>query len=117
MDDIAQAFRATRIDLLDFFADPKEQRSFAARVPYEDYESEFFCWWFDDFHPHSELFSRAFVASEIDTLSTFSAVWERESILFGQSSRPIDELLSTNGWHSVVEAARHALLRLPDGAA
>ena len=117
MDEIAKSFRATRIDLLKFYADPTEQRSFANDTHYDDYESEFFCWWFDDFHPGSELFKRAFVANEIETLTAFSAVWGRESALLGEVARPIDDLLSTSGWSSVVEAARHALFRFTGGTA
>jgi hypothetical protein len=116
VDAIAKSFRETRIGLLRFFADPVEQLSFAKATHYADYESEFFCWWFDDFHPDSELFSSAFSGGEIGVLSSFSAEWDRESACLGQKERSMDELLSTSSWNTVIEAARHALSHFRDSS-
>ena len=112
MDDIAQGFRESRLNLLELIASPTEQRTFAAKVPYGDYASEFYCWWFDDFHPDSDLFQQAFLPNEIEILRYFSSTWEREDSVLGQTDRAIEELLSNDNWCSVIEAAKQAAVHL-----
>ena len=117
MDDVAQEFRKSRLDLLGFFASPHEQRAFASRVPYGDYATEFHAWWFDDFHPESELFRGSFNDAEIELLQTFSHSWSGTLDAVEQSQGSIERLLGSSGWRLVVAAAQQAKASIPAAAA
>ena len=117
MDEVAKGFRDSRLGLLDFFSNPQEQRAFASRIPCDDYAEEFYCWWFDDFHPESQLFRRSFDAPEIDVLRSFSTVWAGRADAIGQLQCSIDDLLDDDGWRAIIEAARLSKSRISDGAA
>ena len=108
MNDIARGFRDSKLDLLELIASPEAQRTFASDVPYDDYASEFYCLWFDDFYPDSDLMHEAFLPEELDTLRSFSTAWEREDVVIKQTGRSIEELLANDNWRSVVEAAKQA---------
>jgi hypothetical protein len=108
MDSDARGFRESRISMLDFLANPVKQLSFAERVYYDDYASEFYCWWFDDFYPESKLFQQAFQSPELEKLRTFSDAWQRESEVLGETPRSMKELLSNCNWSAVVDAAQKA---------
>lgn len=109
-------FRDTRIDVLRFLASAEEQRSFAGRVSYEDYASEFLCWWLDDFHPDGELFLSAFAPAEIQMLQGFSLELEAHGIALGSSVRTITQLHANEEWLKVMAQARSALANLSPGA-
>ena len=116
MDDIARGFRESRLNVLELIANPGEQRNFAAGTFYGDYSSKFYCWWFDDFHPTSDLFERAFLPNEIEILRIFSTTWERQDSVLGQTDWEIEGLLSNDNWCSVIEAAKQAAVSLKRGA-
>jgi hypothetical protein len=117
MDDTACGYRDSILGLLELIASSEEQRTFAAKVPYDDYASEFYCLWFDDFfHPDSDLAQRAFRPNELDILRSFSVIWEREDTVLGQNDRSIEELLANANWCSVIEAATQAKARLKSRA-
>lgn len=117
MDEVAKGFRDSRLELLDFFSNPEKQRAFASQVPYDDYAEEFYCWWFDDFYPESDLFQRSFEHDEIDFLRAFSSVWAGRADAIAPVQRSIDDLLDHGGWRAIIEAARHSKARIMDGAA
>jgi hypothetical protein len=117
MDEVAKGFRDSRLNLLDFFSKPLEQRAFASRVPCDAYAEEFYCWWFDDFYPESDLFRRSFQAEEIEALRSFSSVWAGRADAIGQLQRSVDDLLDDDGWRAIIEAARLARSRIMGGAA
>ena len=117
MDDIASGYRDSILGLLELIASSEDQRAFAGKIPYDDYASEFYCLWFDDvFHPDSDLAQRAFLPNELDTLRSFSVIWEREDTVLGQTDKSIEELLANANWCSVVEAATQAMARLKSRA-
>lgn len=116
MDDAAKEFRESRIEILGFLAVPSAQRDFAEKVPYDDYSSEFYCWWFEDLHPESSLFQAAFSSTEISVLSKFTAKVDRVDSQLGQNNRSINELLSCVEWQAVVAAAQEALLAINETA-
>jgi hypothetical protein len=102
--------------VLDFLSRPDEQREFASKAHYEDYASEFYCWWFDDFYPDSELFRAAFSDAEAAVLKRFSAQWEAADARLGDEARDISQLLSEDAWQLVVGAAREALMNMEQRA-
>lgn len=112
MDEVAKGFRDSRLDLLGFLSNPREQHAFAARVQYDDYAEEFYCWWFDDFHPESDLFKRSFAPAEIDILRSFSSEWEGQADAIGQLQFSIADLIDDDGWRAIIEAARLAKARI-----
>ena len=116
MDDDAKVFRSSRIGVLAFIASAERQRAFASKVHYDNYASEFYCWWFDDFHPESDLFQRAFRPQEIQLLSSFSAGWEQAHSAVGEVPRTIEALLGNASWASVIEAALETGARFDVGA-
>jgi hypothetical protein len=85
-------------------------------VHFEDYASEFYSWWFDDFHPESELFRATFSDAETAALKRFSAQWEAADARLGDEPRGISQLLSQDDWQLVVNAARGALTDLEQRA-
>jgi hypothetical protein len=116
VDDDAKLFRNSRIGLLAFIASADQQQTFAAKVHYDNYASEFYCWWFDDFHPESDLFQRAFRPHEIELLSSFSAGWEQTDSAVGEVPRTIEALLANASWVALMAAAREAGARFGVGA-
>lgn len=112
MDDAAKDFRESKIGILGFLASQSAQRDFAAKVSYDDYSSEFCCWWFDDFHPESSLFQTAFSSAEIKVLSEFTEKVDRIGLRLGQKNRSIGELLSCAEWQAVVTSAQKTLVAI-----
>jgi hypothetical protein len=102
-------FRESRLSVLDFLSRPEAQRDFASKVHYDDYASEFYCWWFEDFHPDSELFRVAFSDAEAAVLERFAAQWRAADARLGDEPRDISQLLAQHDWHLVVKAAGEAL--------
>jgi hypothetical protein len=102
-------FRETRIGVLRFLASGEEQRDFAGRVHYEDYASEFLCWWLDDFVPDSDLYRSAFAPAEIEILRRLSSELEAHDLALEDSARSITQLQGDCNWLKVMTAARAAL--------
>ncbi len=109
MDKSAEEFREAVLDVIRFLADPDEQRTFASRVTYSDYSSEFFFWWFDDFDPETSLYRAAFSETELAALKSFAATYESSDRELGQNDRSIDDLLETPAWSRLVHAARRTV--------
>jgi hypothetical protein len=104
------------LSVLDFLSRPEAQRDFASKVHYEDYASEFYCWWLDDFHPDSDLFRATFSDADVAVLKRFTAQWQAADARLGDVPRDISQLLSQDDWQLVVKAAREALERLEQRA-
>jgi hypothetical protein len=118
MDSEALGFRESCVNNLRFMASHDEQRDFAARVHYDDYEGEFSCWWFDDLVfdslPHgTDLIRRSFSSIELIALAKFTAIFEGLDHSLGNVDRTIDELLDNPDWLKVVEAAAEVLDSVP----
>jgi hypothetical protein len=109
MEQSALEFRRSRLDVLRFISDTAEQRAFALKVHYDNYSSEFYSWWFDDFHPDGQLFSSAFLPREVDVLRRFSEAYGVIDSDLGDDSRGIQELQATPQWGRVMAAAKEAL--------
>lgn len=109
MDSTASSFRESKLNLLRFLSNPEDQRRFAAEVGYDDYSAEFYCWWFDDFYPDSDLFVRAFSPQEIEILQTFSSEYEAADAALGERDRTIEELQLAPEWRRIVAVARKTL--------
>lgn len=98
--------------MLEFLSDPRQQLEFATRVTYDNYSSEFYCWWFDDFVPDSELFQAAFTPSEILLLQRFSSRYKEIDLLLGERKRKIETLLACAEWQQICATALDALKAL-----
>ncbi|WP_139350351.1 hypothetical protein [Rhodanobacter sp. C03] len=107
MDEAAHTFRKSRIDLLKFFASAEKQRNFQSEVCRSDGYAfdEFVCWWVDDFHPESNLFSSAFNAKEVAVLASFNVTFEHALSKIGDRVANVDRLLSLPAWQVVMAAA------------
>jgi hypothetical protein len=107
MEASAREFRQSRLDILEFLASPSEQLEWQARTPSLD-SSEIMCWWLDDFHPESRLFTAAFDPSEIEHLKQFNAVFEHASSKYPAACPRVEQLVHDPDWLAVVEAAKEA---------
>jgi hypothetical protein len=105
----AADFRNSKIDVLRFLASDTDQCEFARRAYYEDYASEFLCWWLDEFIPDSELFVSAFSAAEIKILQRLSSDLEVLNQNLGTSIRTMAQLQGEPDWRKVMAAAGTAL--------
>ena len=97
------------MDTLAFLASPEEQRSFAAKVHYDDYVGEFACWWFDSFLPDNPLSRGRYSAAEFEALVAFSASLDKHLAALPTRPRSIDELLAEPIWALVVREASRTL--------
>jgi hypothetical protein len=112
MDESAKVFRESRLDLLRFYISFEKQKHFAAKTHYDDYYSEFYYWWFDDFAPADSLFEAAFKPQEIVALQEFTSTFELADETLKPRSFGIDDLLSRTEWHDIAKAAKKAIFSI-----
>lgn len=105
MDETAFQFRESRIRILEFIASENMQVEFASKTSYGNYAEEFSEWWFEDWHPESPLFKKAFQNSEIEHLRKFSSAWEALEPEFC-NNMPINELVGNPAWKQVMVSAK-----------
>ena len=110
MDSTAIEFRNSALGILKFLSSPSEQKAFASKVEYIDYQSEFVCWWFDDLVMESlpkgtGLISQSFNESERLILWEFTKLFDQN---IDSQDQPIDDLLQSPQWQLIVEAAKVA---------
>jgi hypothetical protein len=112
MDESDQSIRSALLSTLAFLASAEEQRGFAQKVEYEDYEGEFACWWFDEFYPDEPRALAMFTSGQLAALREFSAVFEACHTSLAHESFSIDQLLANSEWRAVIARARETLDRI-----
>jgi len=111
MDDVTHQFRLSRTDLVEFIASETKQREFAGDVAYANYADEFYEWWFEDWHPESPLFKKAFTSKEIEILEVFTKTWQTFDADLGENLS-IDDLLANTTWAQIMGQAKLTLSAL-----
>lgn len=105
MDESGVNIRNHQLDTLYFLSSEAEQREFASKVFYPEYQSEFACWWFDMFYPDKPDSLEMYSMSELEILKRFSTVFDECLDALGFEDMTIEQLQATTAWKAIVSAA------------
>ncbi len=114
MTEAQEEIRASLLTTLGFLASEKQQREFAGKVTYGSYQDEFACWWFDTFFPDEPEALEMFNLKQLNALRHFSAAFDRCVQAIGGDALPIESLLASAEWQTVVSKAQQTLVEVDD---
>lgn len=114
MAETLEDIRTSLLTTLAFLASEKQQREFAAKVPYASYHGEFACWWFDTFFPNEPEALEMFKLKQLDALRHFSAAFDRCLQAVGNDALSIESLLALAEWQTLISRAQQTLVEVKD---
>lgn len=114
MTETLKDIRASLLTTLAFLASERQQREFAAKVPYASYQGEFACWWFDTFFPDEPEALEMFDLKQLDALRHFSAAFDSCLQAVGNGELSIESLLALDEWQTLISRAQQTLVEVQD---
>lgn len=114
MTEALEDIRASLLSTLAFLASEKQQREFAAKVPYASYQGKFACWWFDTFFPDEPEALEMLNLKQLDALRHFSAAFDRCLKAVGNDQLSIESLLALAEWQTLISRAQQTLVEVQD---
>ena len=107
------AWKAVILEQLETLASEAKQLEYERSVSHVDVTPELVCGWFDDsYHPEAPAFRACFSSLELQALSEFNSVYEKNRHVLPPSNGTVKTWLSSPYWQQVMQAAAQALRSL-----